>query len=83
MSQKKSNDHAKKPWESTFEEEKDEQGNLSRTARRQNTKKNTALTTSLLVVFIIIIIGVVGLYFLSQKTAKQHTTHSDKIEVVS
>ena len=45
LSQKKSNDHAKKPWESTFEEEKDEQGNLSRTARRQNTKKNTALTT--------------------------------------
>ena len=45
------NKNDEKPWEKTFEEDRDEQGNYSRTANRRNAKNNTMLTTSLLIIF--------------------------------
>ena len=47
------NKNDEKPWEKTFEEDRDEQGNYSRTANRRNAKNNTMLTTSLLIIFIL------------------------------
>ena len=34
------NKNDEKPWEKTFEEDRDEQGNYSRTANRRNAKNN-------------------------------------------
>ena len=69
MAQNDQHQHEKKPWESNFEENRDEAGNYSRTASRRNTRNNTMITTSLLVIFVVIIIGTIALYFVSQHSA--------------
>ena len=82
MSQKDDR-HTKKPWENTFEDEKDEQGNYLRTASRKSSHKNAVLTNSLLVVFVVIVIGTIALYFISQKTANKTFDDNGNVEVVS
>lgn len=82
MSQKDDR-HTKKPWENTFEDEKDELGNYSRTASRKSSHKNAVLTNSLLLVFVVIVIGTIALYFISQKTANKTFDDNGNVEVVS
>ena len=49
MSQKNDNDksQADKPWDKTFEDDRDDSGNLSRTQKRKQDSSNSTLTTVL------------------------------------
>lgn len=72
-----------KPWENSFENNRDEQGNYSRTAARKKVQGRTVLTTSLIAIFVVIILGTIALYFITQSTSTKQVESSSKIEVIS
>ncbi|MCZ2492560.1 SAG1386/EF1546 family surface-associated protein [Dellaglioa carnosa] len=70
MSDKKDNSE-KKPWEKSFEDDRDDNGNYSRSANRRKSKNSSLLTTGLLVVFVAIIVGTIGFYIVESNKVYQ------------
>ena len=80
MSQKNDNDksQADKPWDKTFEDDRDDSGNLSRTQKRKQDSSNSTLTTVLVVLILLLALAPIG-YFLVKKNSLNNPQQTEQV----